>query len=441
MRRRTVAVWPLLFNSAAALVITYQNTTSPRYESVSFALGPTSYHVANQSVVVVSSMPPLAPTVAESLTGRVLVFRNGYISAWIDACSAAGCAGLLQCTQAGDSRTEKLIWAWIYRGTKVPFASIPTAFVTSAAACDSLYALPQAGLRVTFSSDEYANPTEAALASTPALICFYMSTMLNVVSIVLAIYKLVSFLVASTWTLRPIPLWPLLVISTQLIASVFRVVFAANSAFARLQGITYTSYRLTITGYLPFTFASTMSVGLAMHQHLYKGHPVSKRHQATIAAFVVTLLIVFTMDFAFTLYTAISGVSAVNTAFLSVFYLVLNVPCSLCFIKYGSSVAKSLLENYSISNGERFRSIIFAKRTALSGALGVVVLAGQVLFMALYTVSPFAYLTTYTLATAAGTLQGILFQLAFRAKNSIFSRYTARVGATDYQASRTSTNQ
>lgn len=272
MRRRTVAVWPLLFNSAAALVITYQNTTSPRYESVSFALGPTSYHVANQSVVVVSSMPPLAPTVAESLTGRVLVFRNGYISAWIDACSAAGCAGLLQCTQAGDSRTEKLIWAWIYRGTKVPFASIPTAFVTSAAACDSLYALPQAGLRVTFSSDEYANPTEAALASTPALICFYMSTMLNVVSIVLAIYKLVSFLVASTCkcvrriaggsrvrvidavcciatgTLRPIPLWPLLVISTQLIASVFRVVFAANSAFARLQGITYTSYRLTITG-------------------------------------------------------------------------------------------------------------------------------------------------------------------------------------------------
>lgn len=105
---------------------------------------------------------------------------------------------------------------------------------------------------------------------------------------------------------------------------------------------------------------------------------MSKRHQATIAAFVVTLLIVFTMDFAFTLYTAISGVSAVNTAFLSVFYLVLNVPCSLCFIKYGSSVAKSLLENYSISNGERFRSIIFAKRTALSGALGVVVLAGQV---------------------------------------------------------------
>ncbi|SPR01798.1 unnamed protein product (mitochondrion) [Plasmodiophora brassicae] len=423
-----VALWHLLADQTTAIVITFQNTTFPQYESVAFALGPVPYHVVNRSVVAVSSTPHLSPQVPASLTGRVLVFQDGDISSLVDQCAAAGCAGLLQCMTPHETSAEVHVWAWVYRSAKVPFSTVPTAFVVSRTACQLLYELPQSDIRVSFSSSEFANPMESAVTSVPALLCFYASTMLNIVSIVMSIYKLLSFMMDSNWNLRPIPRWPLLVMSNQVIASAMRVIFAGNTAFARVQGIPYSVYRLTVTGYLPFHLASTMFVGLAMHETLYKGSTLSNRHRWTLAVFMWILGAIFALDFASTLYASISLLVLFDTMLISAIYLVLNVVCSIFFIRYGTTVARSLLANQTISEGERHRRIHFAKRVAISGVIGIIVLICQLLFQFLHTASPLAYVVTYTLATVAATCQGILFQLAFRARNSIFNRSTQPQG-------------
>ncbi|CEO95896.1 unnamed protein product (mitochondrion) [Plasmodiophora brassicae] len=198
------------------------------------------------------------------------------------------------------------------------------------------------------------------------------------------------------------------------------MLFFADAAFSQLQGFSKPVYRILITGFVPISYAATVAIGMAMHDHLMQGKTVSTRHKVAVYSLLTALGIVFAIDLAGTFAAALTWHEYLNLTYISVFYLVVNVPVTILFIKYGRAVSKALLK---ISAGERKRSLQFARRVTVSGVINIFVLLFQVIFIFMSTVSVSNYLMLYTLIVTVGALECFTFVMAFRPRSSIFDKF------------------
>ncbi|XXQ38801.1 G-protein coupled receptors family 1 profile domain-containing protein [Plasmodiophora brassicae] len=369
-------------------------------------------------------------SLGSEVSGTVIVVDYDAYSntfAWASACQSRGCLGMAMVTTNWAPIAS--LYAWVESDkTASPREQRSTLPIVILDGLDALTSMNDVVRRhrsgpitaVVDASDILEGTSASAMFANPAAIAaLAIAWLINVVNMAASAYKLAAFAIDRQGKVRAVPLYPAIVFTTVLVSSTIRTLWLTDAAFYSLQAFSRPLYRILLTSFIPVTFASTAAIGMAMHDHLMQGKTVSTRHQVAMRLLLCVVGTVFTVDVIATFTAALTWQEYFSSTYFSLFYFLMNIPVSVLFMRYGSMVSTELLRNTTISTRERTRSLQFARRVAISGAIGIVVLVSQVVFTILNMRSVSYYILLYTLAITLNAIQCSTFISAFRTRSSI----------------------
>ncbi|CEO98753.1 Uncharacterized protein PBTT_07857 [Plasmodiophora brassicae] len=295
---------------------------------------------------------------------------------WAQACESVACAGIVY-YNLNDYITS-VEHTWVFRtGPTIPFTKVPILLIHPKS---GLTAVPYLLARhvpfaMTVQSGDY---NEGSRFTATICYVFYVPCfVLSLFNALLVLYQLSRFLVSEKGKIRRIPKVPLLVMSTEFVATVMRCIWIGNCLFAKSQGIEFSVWRYVVLACVSWAFMGTAIVAFGLHDMLFANYPggMPRKHRVGRNILGALLLVLFLFEEMANILPAFFYVSVfVNVTYFAILYFLFYLPICFCFIKYGRKISNELLKmKGSLSKVEVKKREGFARRVVQSGILGFVV--------------------------------------------------------------------
>lgn len=411
-----VSSWIVVRNDSDGSVL--WTSTAPNY-----VLANPSFNVTAR-LFVVPDGDHATYSVPTEASGRIVLVNyglGGSMYRWGQSCTRVGCAGVV--SHHGLSQGNDYQMAVTYWVHSKPFTTAPIVVIALSLSDRFMdLATSSSALQATITSGDY-NEVDTIVHSPYLIGVSAIGSVVSVVNVVVGMYKFVQMSLDKNGRLRPIPVLPGFAIGFEILASLIRGVYLTDVALYRGQGTSYDVQQYLLSSSIPFSFACTTLVAVAMFECYHWDKQVRRSQRVKLTMLAMSAFVFLIFDQVVTVLSAVNEHEVLSSAAgVGAFYFVVHIPIVVGFIVYGGRVAKAMttsikkLDPESISRTRRF-----ARRTAISGVVGACALVVEVLFIITSQVSIWGVLVGWMAMLATNSATGFFHIVAFKSKPSCIS--------------------
>ncbi|XXQ39800.1 Uncharacterized protein PBTT_10282 [Plasmodiophora brassicae] len=424
---------PYTLDASVSVESSENGTVLASWPAPYFVLGNTSFDVTANALYIIRTtdpasqqhhLPPLSNSTIVAIDSTETIDYQG----WADACSskALSCRAIIVTSCAEPTRN---LQAWMFRTTRPPpFTDVPMVIMTPEQTSDLMSAFTNDGKRLLRITSRTA-PDPIVMALWPRMV-WTIALLLSTAIVAVALAKLASFCVSGNGRFRPAPMAPTFAISMIFLDGVLCSCMIGDIVLCqgRCTPYIFTKVFLLETE-LAVGCIQTLTIAYILEQaclQMCEGTPrwtfLRQVLQWSVAS---SIIIAYEANNILGLVTSTLRSSSVYVAGALLMYMV----AFIAFIRQGRNVTSLLLQCQGISDGERRARLLFARRIARCGIMGLFVIGLLITLAVSSAIENFPlFWVAFSLAYALVAVQRIMEALAFQAPpNNIVASATSGI--------------
>ncbi|XXQ39792.1 Uncharacterized protein PBTT_10274 [Plasmodiophora brassicae] len=417
-----VAVLALSYTLEASVgVESSQNgTVLASWTAPYFVLGNTSFDVTANTLYIIPPtdqtsqehlLPPFSNTTIVAIDSQDTIDYQG----WADACSskALSCRAMIVTNCAEPTRN---LQAWMFRSTRpAPFTDVPMVIMTPEQTSELMSAFTNDGKRLLRITSHTA-PDPIVMALWPRMV-WTIAFLLSTVIVAVALVKLASFCVSGNGRFRRAPFAPTFAVSTIFLDGVLCSYMIGDIALCQGRCSSYNfSKAFLLETELAVGCIQILAIAYILQQACGPKCEVASRwtflRQALQWSVASSIIIAYEANNIIGLVTSTLRSSSVYVAGA----LLMDLVAFVAFIRQGRNVTTLLLQCKGISDGDRRARVLFGRRIARCGIMGILVIALLIILAVASVIENFPlFWVAFSLSYMMVAVQRITEALAFQA--------------------------